>query len=172
MTMTYQIATADLQEQQVACVHGRILPGEMRAFLTAAYSRIPAATAQQGLGLEGPPYARYRFEEDGTIDVEAGFSVCAAVAPTGDVGPGTLPGGHVVTTIHVGAYDRMAGAYDALEKYLSKNGYEPAGAAWECYLDEPDVPEPRTKVYQPARRLSRRPTEMRAVPSSVASGGW
>ena len=49
-------------------------------------------------------------------------------------------------------------AYEALETYLSKNGYEPAGAAWECYLDEPDVPEPRTKVYQPARRLSRRPT--------------
>jgi len=158
MTMTYQIATADLQEQQVACMHSRILPGELRAFLTAAYSRVPAATAQQGLGLDGPPYARYRFEKDGTIDVEAGFPVRGVIAPTGDVAPGTLPGGHVVSTLHVGAYDQVAGAYDALETYLSKNGYEQAGAAWECYLDEPDVPEPRTKVYQPARRLSRRPT--------------
>ena len=158
MTMTYQIATADLQEQQVACMHSRILPSELRTFLTAAYSRVPAAIAQQGLGLDGPPYARYRFEKDGTIDVEAGFPVCGALAPAGDVGPGTLPVGHVVTTLHVGAYDQVAGAYEALETYLSKNGYEPAGAAWECYLDEPDVPEPRTKVYQPARRLSRRPT--------------
>jgi len=158
MTMTYQIATADLQEQQVACMHSRILPGELRAFLTAAYSRVPAATAQQGLGLDGPPYARYRFEKDGTIDVEAGFPVRGVIAPTGDVAPGTLPGGHVVSTLHVGAYDQVARAYDALETYLSKNGYEPAGAAWECYLDGPDVPEPRTKVYQPARRLSRRPT--------------
>jgi len=139
-------------------MHSRILPGELRAFLTAAYSRVPAATAQQGLGLDGPPYARYRFQKDGTIDVEAGFPVRGVIAPTGDVAPGTLPGGHVVSTLHVGAYDQVAGAYDALETYLSKNGYEPAGAAWECYLDEPDVPEPRTKVYQPARRLSRRPT--------------
>ena len=75
---------------------------------------------------------------------------------SGDVGPGTLPGGHVLTTLHVGAYDEVGAAYGALETYLIKNGYEPAGAAWECYLDGPDVAEPRTKVYQPARRLSRR----------------
>ena len=157
MTMTYQTVAADLQAQQVACMHSRILPGEIPTFLTAAYSRVPAAIAQEGLRLNGPPYARYRFEEDGTIDVEAGFPVCGEIAPTGDVGPGTLPGGHVITTLHVGAYDRVGDAYDALETYLSKNGYESAGAGWECYLDEPDVPEPRTKVYQPARRLSRRP---------------
>ena len=155
--MTYQIVAADLQEQQVACMHSRILPSEIPTFLTTAYSRVPAASAQQGLRLDGPPYARHRFEEDGTIDVEAGFPVSGVMVPSGDVGPGTLPGGHVITTLHVGAYDRVAGAYDALETYLSKNGYESAGAAWECYLDEPDVPEPRTKVYQPARRLSRRP---------------
>ena len=156
MTMTYQIAAADLQEQQVACMHGRILPGGIPTFLAAAYSKVPAASAQQGLRLSGPPYARYRFDKDGTVDVEAGFPVSGAMVRIGDVGPGTLPGGHVITTLHVGAYDEVGGAYDTLETYLSNNGYEPAGAAWECYLDEPDVPEPRTKVYQPARRPCRR----------------
>lgn len=158
MTMTYQIAPADLQEQQVACMRGRILPGEIPTFLGAAYSKVPAASAQQGLRLSGPPYARYRFEKDGTIEVEAGFPVSGVMVRTGDVGPGTLPGGHVVTTLHVGAYDKLADAYEALDIYLSKNGYERAGSAWECYLDDPDVPEPRTKVYQPARHPSRRRT--------------
>ena len=139
-------------------MHGRIVPGEIPTFLATAYSKVPAASAQQGLRLSGPPYARYHFEKDGTLDVEAGFPVPGAMAPTGDVGPRTLPGGHVVTTLHVGACDKLGDAYDALETYLSKNGYESAGPAWECYLDGPDVPEPRTKVYQPARHLSRRHT--------------
>ena len=137
-------------------MHGRIPPGEIPTFLTAAYSMVPATIAQQGLRLTGPPYARYRFEEDGTVDVEAGFPISGAMARTSDVGPGTLPGGHVITTLHVGAYEEVGGAYDALETFLSENGLETAGAAWECYLDEPDVAEPRTKVYQPARRRSPR----------------
>jgi effector-binding domain-containing protein len=156
MTMTYEIVAADLQEQQVACVHGRILHAELPAFLAAAYSKVPAASAQQGLRLSGPPYARYRFEKDGILDVEAGFPISGAMSRTGDVGPGTLPGGHVLTTVHVGAYDEAGDAYDALEAHLSENGYESAGAAWGCYLDGPDVPEPRTKVYKPVRHLSRR----------------
>ena len=153
-------------------LHARSDPARRdRTFLTAAYSRVPAATAQQGLRLNGPPYARYRLERNGTVDVDAGFPVCGVIAPTVDVAPDTLPGGHVVSTLHVGAYDQLGDAYTALETYLSKNGYEPAGAPWECYLDDPDVPEPRTKVYQPARHLSRRPTAMRtgSVPSPVAS---
>ena len=137
-------------------MHRRILPGEIPTFLAAAYSKVPAALAQQGLQLSGPPYARYQFETDGTVDVEAGFPICGAMTRSGDVGPGTLPGGHVLTTLHVGAYDEVGAAYGALETYLINNGYEPAGAAWECYLDGPDVAEPRTRVYQPARHLSRR----------------
>jgi effector-binding domain-containing protein len=156
MTTNYQIAAADLQEQRVACVHGRILTGEIATFLATAYSKVPPATAQQGLRVSGPPYARYRFEKDGTVDVEAGFPVSGAMTRSGDVGPGTLPGGHVLTTLHVGGYNELGDAYDALETHLIANGYEPVGAAWECYLDGPEVPEPRTKVYQPARYVSRR----------------
>lgn len=156
MTMTYQIVPADLQEQQVACLHARVPQGGIAAFLAAAFSKVPEEVAQRGLRPVGPPYARYSFQDDGSIDVEAGFPVSATMTRTGDVEPGTLPGGHVVTTVHVGAYDRVGDAYDALETYLVNNGYEPVGAAWESYLDDPDVPEPRTKVYLPAKKMSRR----------------
>ena len=43
-------------------MHRRILPGEIPTFLAAAYSKVPAALAQQGLQLSGPPYARYQFK--------------------------------------------------------------------------------------------------------------
>lgn len=156
MTMTYEIARADLQEQQVACMRARISPDEISTFLATAFTKVPRTIAQQGLRPNGPPYARYRFHDDGSIDVDAGFPISGHLARTADVEPGTLPGGRVVTTVHVGAYDQVGNAYEALETHLSKNGLEPAGVAWESYLDGPEVPEPRTKVYLPAQKLSRR----------------
>ena len=156
MMSIYETETADLQEQHVALVHGRIARDEIPVFLATAYSKTPRASTEQGLRVIGPPYARYRFEEDGTIDIEAGFPVSGTLERSDDVEPGTLPGGHVAITVHVGPYDEVGRAYQALETYLSKNGFEPAGSAWECYLDGPDVPEPRTRIYLPAQRLSHR----------------
>jgi effector-binding domain-containing protein len=73
------------------------------------------------------------------------------VTAAGRVEPAVLPGGTVARTLHVGSYDTVAAAYEATESYLTDNGYEPSGPAWECYLDEPDVPQPRTEVFMPCR---------------------
>jgi effector-binding domain-containing protein len=151
MSRTYEIQVADLQEQHVALVRGHISVAEIPTFLGNAFTQVPAVAAQQGLRLTGAPYARYRFAPDGTLDAEAGFPVSGVVAPAGQVEPGTLPGGTVARTLHVGSYDTVADAYGAAESYLTDNGYEPAGVAWECYLDEPDVPTPRTEVFLPCR---------------------
>jgi effector-binding domain-containing protein len=156
MTMTYEIVAADLQEQQVAYMVAVIPRDGIPTFLATAFAKVPRTIAQQGLEPIGPPYARYHFREDGSIDVEAGFPISGHLARTTDVEPGALPAGHVVTTVHVGAYDQVGNAYEALTRYLLNNGYEPAGTAWESYLDDPEVPEPRTKVYLPAQKVTRR----------------
>lgn len=70
----------------------------------------------------------------------------------------TLPGGHVATTVHVGSYAQVGAAYDAAQRFLTDEGHEVAGAPWEVYLDEPGVPEPRTEVFVPCRRLRPRGT--------------
>ena len=53
------------------------------------------------------------------------------------------------TTLHRGGYEQVAAAYSALEQWMRDNGYEPAGAPWETYLDGPDVAEPRTVITWP-----------------------
>jgi effector-binding domain-containing protein len=156
MTMTYEIVPADLQEQQVACTRAVIPREGIATFLATAFAKVPQTIAQQGLESIGPPYARYHFREDGSIEVEAGFPVSGHLARTTEVEAGALPAGHVVTTVHAGAYDQVGTAYEALTRYLRTNGYEPAGGAWESYLDDPEVPQPRTKVYLPAQKVTRR----------------
>ena len=63
--------------------------------------------------------------------------------------PATLPGGHAARVLHQGPYDGVAGAYEAAEKWVVENGLRPSDAPWECYLDGPDVAEPRTEVFLP-----------------------
>jgi effector-binding domain-containing protein len=157
MTRTYEIQFAELQQRPAALVRGHIRVEQIPAFLGGAFSEVPGTAARQGLRLTGAPFGRYRFAPDGTLDVEAGFPVSGAITPTGRVeAAGVLPGGTVARTVHVGSYDTVADAYEAAESYLTDNGYEPRGQAWECYLDEPDVAQPRTEVFLPCRKVEPR----------------
>jgi effector-binding domain-containing protein len=156
MTRTFDITLADLQEQHVALVRGHITMDQIAGFLGGAFGEVAAGAAAQGLTITGAPFGRYRFTDDGSFAVEAGFPVSGVVAAAGRVEPGILPGGTVARTLHVGSYDGVAAAYEATEAYLTDNGYEPAGAPWECYLDDPEVPNPRTEVFMPCRPV--RPT--------------
>lgn len=155
---------ADLQEQHAAVVCGRVTMDRIADFLGGAFSEVMHVVAAQGLHPTGPPFARYRFlDVDGgpvgaagelkELDILAGFPVSGSLTGAGRVEAATLPGGHVATTLHVGSYADLGAAYDAAQQFLTDEGYEVAGAPWECYLDEPEVPEPRTEVFMPCRPL-------------------
>lgn len=161
MTRTYETSLADLQEQHLALVRGHISAEQISAFLGTAFAEVPVVAARQELALTGPPFARYRFADDGTLFIEAGFPVSGVVTADGRVEPAVLPGGPVARTLHVGSYDTVAKAYEATESYLTDLGYEAAGPAWESYLDDPDVALPRTEVFMPCRPV--RPREPQAV---------
>jgi effector-binding domain-containing protein len=164
MTTTYEVRMADLQEQRTAVMHGRLTMDHIAEFLGTAFSEVMRVAAGQGLHPTGAPFGRYRFlTEPGSpgasgggpveLEVEAGFPVSGALTAADRVEPGTLPGGHVATTMHVGDYADVGAAYDAAQQFLTDEGYEVAGAPWECYLDEPGVAAPRTEVFMPCRPL-------------------
>ena len=68
-------------------------------------------------------------------------------------GPGVetveLPGGPAARTLHAGRYAEVGRAYRTLQDWVVDNGYVARDQPWETYLDEPDVPVPRTLVYLP-----------------------
>ena len=43
----------------------------------------------------------------------------------------------------------LACAYEAAISWLTDEGCVVTAAPWECYLDGPEVPEPRTEVFVP-----------------------
>ncbi len=147
--MRYEVQPTELMAQPTAVVRGHADVPDIGDFLGRAYGRVMAAAGEQGLDITGAPFGYYRFTDKGGFDIEAGFPVSGPILPSGDVEPSELPGGTCAKTLHVGAYDQVSAAHEALGKWVTDNGQVPSGDPWECYLDGPDVPEPRTLVFLP-----------------------
>jgi effector-binding domain-containing protein len=150
---TGPIETTELPDTPVAVVRGHVGRARIGDFLTAAYTDTMRLLTEQHRPPTGPPFARFTDTGDG-FDVEAGFPVPAAIEGSGQVVAGVLPGGPAATALHHGPYETVGETYEAVEAWLAAHGYRRSGQAWESYLDEPGVPEPRTLVTFPCARAS------------------
>lgn len=146
--MTYEITLVDLPEQDAAVVRGHVAVDGIGEFLGGAFGEIMGAL--HGVEIVGPPFARYAMPDEG-FDVMAGFPVSSPVTQVGRVEPDRLPGGPAATTMHVGSYEGVAAAFEAVQAWVADHGFVVAGDPWESYLDEPEVPEPRTLITFPVR---------------------
>lgn len=147
----HHVEVVDSPAQPVAVVRGAARSEELPAFLRAAFSEVLAVLEHQGAPPAGPPFGRFVAHPAGAFDVVAGFPCVGVIKPSGRVQPDELPGGSIARTVHRGGYAGVGGAYDALDTWIERHGYVAIGPAWESYLDEPDVPEPRTLVQLPCR---------------------
>ena len=150
--MRYEIETRVVAEQPTAIIRGHVSEESIGAWLAGAYAEVFGCLADAGVAPAGPPFVRYTFVPDG-FDVEAGVPVGSPVLVVGRVEASSLPAGRVATTLHVGPYQDLAAAHDAVEAWIREHGFEPAGPHWEFYLSEPTVaPEDqRTEVVEPYR---------------------
>ena len=147
---TYDVTVVELPAQPVAEVRATVAAEELPEFLGKAYGEVLAAAGRQHVAPAGAPFGRYHPDARG-FEVEAGFPTSGPVTGEGRVRAAELPGGLAARTLHTGDYGAVGAAYDALQGWMADHGYVPTGEPWECYLDGPDVPEPRTEVYFPCR---------------------
>jgi effector-binding domain-containing protein len=66
-----------------------------------------------------------------------GFPVEGELEAEDPVRLGKLPGGRVLTTLHMGKLDSLSTAYLALQVHMMSHGLEPEGSPWEVYLTDP-----------------------------------
>lgn len=150
---TYEVHGEIRQSQPTAVVTATLPVAAIGPWLAKSYGAIASALAAHGSVPAGPPFARYHQLGDGMFSVEAGFPVVTAVDAADGISPSALPGGPVAVTTHIGPYEEMPPAYEALAAWVGDHGGAPAGDPWEVYLGDPSVqPDPaawRTDVVQP-----------------------
>jgi effector-binding domain-containing protein len=122
--------------------------------------------AERDMTPAGPPFFRYRvIDMERLLDVEAGVPVRTSVGGDERVTAGTLPAGRYATFVHVGPYDGLIGAVDALLHWAETAGLAfdassaEDGEHWGCRLeiyrtDPSQQPDPARWETQLAFRLA------------------
>ena len=151
----YEIQPGIADEQPTAVAEATLPVDHIGPWLTKTYGAVAGVLAHQSVQPVGPPFSRFHRFDAGRFAVEAGFPVASVIDASGDVRASSLPGGRVARTMHVGPYDEMEPAYEALASWVRAEGGELVGDAWEIYYSDPQVePDPkswRTEIVQPYR---------------------
>jgi effector-binding domain-containing protein len=149
--MQYTIRTEQVKPIPLAVVHRRARQNELSRVVPEAcgivWGAIKAAGARGGRHV-----AIYRVRPGGQFDLEIGAEVESAFPGQGEVVGSTLPGGEVATTTHLGPYNRLGDAHQAIQDWCAANNRTPDEPCWEIYghwLDEwnKDPSKIRTDVY-------------------------
>jgi effector-binding domain-containing protein len=77
---------------------------------------------------------------DGEINLECGVVVLRPFPSAGPVICSETPAGMVATTVHIGPYNRLGEAHQAICEYCSAEGFQRAGPNWEIYDHWTDDP--------------------------------
>jgi effector-binding domain-containing protein len=148
-TTTYQIVSREVPTQRVATLRERVPAAAIGQAFGEGLAEVTRATELAGAEIDGLPFAIYHRMDPQEVDVEIGFPILGQVEE-GRVHTTTLEGGHVVCTVHMGPYEEVGRAYDALTRWVDLHGERVVGPSREVYLNEPAAGVvPLTEVQMP-----------------------
>ncbi|HET6694432.1 MAG TPA: GyrI-like domain-containing protein [Pedococcus sp.] len=153
--MGYDIEIAHESGRHLAVTRFESRVDEFGERMGAAFGTVAAYLGAAGVPFTGPAVARYEVLGDGAFAVAAGFVVEGPFEGGRGVEHEQLPVCDVARTVHVGPYDRLREAYEALGEGAASHGREidESIPMWEEYLDGPEVPQEQTRtvVSRPLR---------------------
>ena len=156
-------ALSDQRARRTAVIRRVVHSSRLQNFLTTALTDVLVAMEVQGTVPAGEPFAYYHGAVNGTLDVETGFPIVGKFVADGDVIPGELPAGRVMTGVHTGPYETLGVTYSEMISWASSDGLEPTGEMWEVHLTDPErEPNPdrwRTAVFLRVEQRTNRMAE-------------
>ncbi len=152
--MSYDCRIIEVREQPVLTIR-TIAPVEnLPAFFGEAYGSIMRYLEELGEQPVGMPFAAYYNLDMKALDVEAGFPVARTLPEKEKIRSGKIAAGKFGITLHIGSYDSVGPAYEALTDFVKQKGFEPTGVAYEYYLNDPSEDpsiKPETEIRFPLK---------------------
>lgn len=151
--MTYEITQLKEPGRHLAVTRftGRSA-ADISTHMGAAFGTVFGYLGRHGIDPLGPPVACYDMGAGDTFEVRVGCEVEHPVQAEGDIEPYDLPACDTLSTVHLGPYDELPKAYEALEARARELGVQlDPVVMWEEYLTGPEVPpeETRTVIHWP-----------------------
>jgi effector-binding domain-containing protein len=136
--MTLQFSIVQREAQPTLVIRTRSSVGELPRVLGEAYQKIAEYLASIQANPSGPPYVGYHNDDMQDLDLEIGFPVAHTGAGEAEIQASEIPAGTYATTIHTGPYEEIAEPYNQLMQWIEAQSLQPAGPAYELYLNDPD----------------------------------
>jgi hypothetical protein len=136
--MGYDVSVRRVTAQPLAAVRDRMaaseIPGRFKLSLDKAWQYLGA---HPGLRSDGHNVFLYRHDMDaaGAMTIDFGVQVTRAFETDGDVRCVMTPDGEAASTVHIGAYQGLKAAHEALHGWIAANGRRVGGWSWEIYGD-------------------------------------
>ena len=152
--MAHPMELLDRPAQPTLVIRTRTPAQGLPQALGQAYGAIMQYAGQLGVWPSGAPFVAYHNMDMTDLDVEIGFPFAQRLTGQGNILAGEIPGGKAAVSLHVGPYDQLGAAYEALQLWMQANGHVPTGVAYELYLNDPQVTPPaelQTQIIFPLK---------------------
>ena len=138
-------------EQATAVRRATLDLDQLADWFPRAFGEVATYLHRHGIAPYGYPFARYHRVGEQRFEVEAGFPVAVPIDGDGTIEPSMLPGGQMLAVWHVGPYETVGTAYQAIDDWLRDESATRTGDPWEIYHDPPtgDPLHWRTEIIQP-----------------------
>lgn len=151
--MNYKCELKQQPAQPALTIRTRAAVQDLPAVFGKAYGAIMQYLGELHEQPAGMPFAAYYNMDMQNLDIEIGFPVARKLAGKGEVQASEFPGGKLASVLHIGPYDQVGPAYDALMQWIKAQGYEATGVAYELYYSGPETPpqEIKTEIVFPLK---------------------
>lgn len=136
--MDYQVSEKELAPQLALTHRLKVTMPTIADRIGDGFRVLVEHAGKTGAHWAGPPFIMYPESCDDEFEIVMCMPVVPGAAGGEKVDLEEIPGGAVATTMHVGPYREVGGAYTALQKWMTDNGRRPAGMPREVYLNDPD----------------------------------
>ena len=136
--MNYQVVTKTISAQPLAAVRRRVRIGDVgRAWKPALDLVWEFLGRHEGLRTDGHNCFLYHHPAlaEPAMVVDFGVQVIRPFQDEGEVVFKETPAGEVAITTHIGSYDKLAAAHQAIHSWRAATGRRFATCSWEIYGD-------------------------------------
>jgi effector-binding domain-containing protein len=137
MPMKYDVVVETAQAELVAALRAKVPIGGIARAWKPALDQVWAFLRENGGLRPGHNLFLYHHAErrNEALNIDFGVQVAPPFEREGNVQCVKTPAGEVARTVHVGPYDQLGNAHDAIHAWCAANNRKIAQASWEIYGD-------------------------------------
>ena len=139
--MNYEVVTTAVSSQLLAAVRRSVLIGNVGRVWKPALDLVWAFLRRhEGLRVDGHNCFLYHHptNREAAMIVEFGVQIVRPFRDEGEVICTATPAGEVAMTTHIGSYNRLGAAHNAIHSWSATTGRALGACSWEIYGDWTD----------------------------------